>query len=140
MHHLGFTSCKADPDAWTRPAKKSDGSEYWEYVLLYTTDNALVASENSERFLREELERYFELKEESTGLPKIYLGSKMSKVVMENSTTAWLLSSSQYVQPAVKNVEDSLAKQNKKLPAHANTLLSSSDISIELQPVDVAYF
>ena len=35
MNHLGFEPCEADPDVWMRTAiKPSDGSEYWEYVLL----------------------------------------------------------------------------------------------------------
>ena len=29
MHHLGFKSCKADPDVWMRAAKKKYGTEYW---------------------------------------------------------------------------------------------------------------
>ena len=144
MHYLCFRSYKADPDVWMRPARKSGGSEYWEYVLLYT-DDALVVSESGERFLQEELGKYFELKEESIGPPKIYLGGKISKVVMENSSTAWSFSSSQYVQSAVKNVEDSLAKLGEKLPARANTPLTSNyhpeiDVSMELQPVDAVYF
>ena len=41
MDHLGFTSCVADPDLWLRVAKKKDGTEYYEYMLLYV-DDALV--------------------------------------------------------------------------------------------------
>ena len=29
MQHLEFKSCPADPDVWMRPAKHSNGSEYW---------------------------------------------------------------------------------------------------------------
>ena len=73
MSHLGFTPCRADPDVWMRPALKADGSEYWEYVLIYT-DDTLVVSENGETLLRTEIGKYFELKEESIGPPDIYLG------------------------------------------------------------------
>ena len=45
-----------------RAATKSDGSSYWEYVLLYV-DDALCISENAERVLRDEVGKYFELKE-----------------------------------------------------------------------------
>jgi hypothetical protein len=38
MHHGGFKSCPADPDVWMRSAIKSDGTEVYEYVLLYTDD------------------------------------------------------------------------------------------------------
>ena len=49
----------------------------------------------------------------------------MSKVVLENDLTAWSFSSPHYVQTAMKNVKDSLAKQDANLPARANTPLSS---------------
>ena len=64
MQFLNFTSCPADPDVWMRPAIKSDGSKCYDCVLLYVED-ALVVCENAESILRNELGRYFELKEES---------------------------------------------------------------------------
>jgi len=73
MMDLNFVPCLADPDVWMRPAKKANGSSYYEYILLYT-DDALCVSESPERVLREEIGKYFELKEESIGPPKIYLG------------------------------------------------------------------
>ena len=63
----------ADPDVWMRPAIKADGKLYYEYILLYT-DDALSIGENAEKVLRQELGKYFELKPESIGKPKIYLG------------------------------------------------------------------
>ena len=51
-----------------RPAIKSDGSKCYDYVLLYV-DDGLVVSENAESILRNELGRYFELKEESIARP-----------------------------------------------------------------------
>ena len=38
VKHLDFESYLADPDVWMRKAKKPNGSEYWEYILLYTDD------------------------------------------------------------------------------------------------------
>jgi hypothetical protein len=74
MRHLDFKSCLADPDVWMRPAQKPDGSEYYEYVLLYT-DDVLVVSTDGERILsRKGIGRYFDPKEEWIGPPKIYLG------------------------------------------------------------------
>lgn len=144
MQYLGFISCKADPDIWMRTAKKSDGSDYWEYVLLYV-DDALVVSENGEKFLREELGKYFELKEESIGPPKIYLGGKMSRVTMANGASAWAFSSSQYVRAAVENVEKYCKENDVKMPARAETPLTSNyrpeiDTTRELSPTDAAYY
>ncbi|KAL7531096.1 hypothetical protein ACHAXR_003841 [Thalassiosira sp. AJA248-18] len=63
MNFLGFKSCLADPDVWSRAATRADGTEYYEYVLLYV-DDALVFSDNAESILRKEIGKYFELKEE----------------------------------------------------------------------------
>ena len=78
MEFINFTSCPADPDVWMRPAIKSDGTKCYDYVLLYV-DDALVVSKNAESILRNELGRYFELKEESIGPPDHYLEAKSEK-------------------------------------------------------------
>jgi hypothetical protein len=69
MRHLNFESCLADPDVWMRPALKPDGSEYYEYILIYTED-VLVVSTDGERILRAGIGKYFELKEESIAPPR----------------------------------------------------------------------
>lgn len=82
MDFLGFKSSYGDPELWVRPGHKAGGTEYWEYVLLYVYD-VLVVSVNGENMLRNEIGKYFELKEESVGPPKIYLGGKLSLVTFE---------------------------------------------------------
>ena len=72
MHHLNCKSCSTDPDLWMQPSKKADGFPCYDYVLLYT-DDTLVISKNAKQILRGEIRKYFELKEESVGAPKIYL-------------------------------------------------------------------
>ena len=147
MHHLKFSSCPADPDVWMRPAIRSDGSKCYDYVLLYV-DDALVVSENAEDILRNELGRYFELKEESIGPPSQYLGGKVRKVQLENGVMAWAFSSSQYVHAAVKNVEEYLAKSGNerwKLPTKADTPTRTTyrpelDVTRELGAGDAAYY
>ena len=47
MRHIDFTSCLEDPDVWMIPAKNTDGTSYYEYILLYTND-ALVISQHAE--------------------------------------------------------------------------------------------
>ena len=147
MHFLGFKSCPADPDVWMRPAIKSDGTSVYDYVLLYT-DDTLVISENAENILRNEIGRYFELKKESIGPPTIYLGGHLSKVHLDNGVKAWAFSSSQYVQAAVKNVEEYLAKEENKrwkLPKKADTPMTTTyrpelDVSPELSPTEATYY
>jgi hypothetical protein len=58
---------------------------------------------------------------------------------------AWAFGSCQYVQSAVKNVEEHLAKIKEKLPYKAPTPLSSGyhpeiDVSPELGEADASYF
>jgi len=147
MRHLHFQPCLADPDVWIRPGKKSNGQDCYDYVLLYT-DDALVVGENAERILRSEIGKYFELKEESIGEPKIYLGGHVRKVQLENGVECWAFSSSQYVQAAVKNVEEYLSKRADdrwKLPGRAETPIQTSyrpelDVSPELNATESSYY
>ena len=55
MTHLGFKSCKADPDIWIREAIMNDGTEYWEYVLMYIYD-CLVVSQHGKNCFGRKLE------------------------------------------------------------------------------------
>ena len=144
MDHLGFRSCPADPDVWMRPAVKSDGSEIWEYCLLYV-DDMLVVSERGEEVIREEIGKYFVVKPDSIGPPSLYLGGHVRLVTLENGVKAWAFSSSQYVQAAVKNVETYLKSRGSKLAATAKTPLPTSyrpeaDLTPELNAADAAYY
>jgi hypothetical protein len=38
METLGYKGCLADLDVWMRPVTRSDGFEYYEYVLIYSDD------------------------------------------------------------------------------------------------------
>ena len=58
MRHLDFASCLSDSDVWMRPAKKINGTSYYEYIILYT-DDELVVIQHSEENLRKDLGRYF---------------------------------------------------------------------------------
>ena len=96
-----------------RPAQKGDSTPYYDYILLYM-DDALVVSDNAESILREEIGRYFELKEASIGPPKMYLGAGIRKLRLDNGLDAWTASLSQYVQAAVRNVEEYIEKSHEK--------------------------
>ena len=124
MDELGFTSCIAYPDVWMRRTKRGDRTAYYEYVLLYV-DDCVVISDRAENVNREEIGKYFVLKQESTKPPDLYLGGRMIQVTLDNGIKASTFGSSQYVQAAVKNIEGYLKKQGKKpLPTkvHQNPL------------------
>lgn len=127
-----------------RPSKKSDGTNHYEYVLLYT-DDIVVVSEQGEIILRQGIGKYFELKESSIGPPTIYLGGRLSQVTLENGVTAWAFGSSKYVQESVKNVEGYLERTNQALPSRAETPIRTSyrpelDMSPELASTEAAYY
>ena len=147
MYHLDFRPCLADPDVWMQPAQKGDGTPYYDYVLLYV-DDALVVSDNAESILREEIGKYFEQKETSIGPPKMYLGAGIRKVKLDNGLDAWTASSSQYVQAAVRNIEEYIEKSHDKrwkIPNKVETPMRSTyrpelDVSEELSPSDASYY
>jgi hypothetical protein len=112
--------------------------------LLYV-DNILITSKNASTVLQKEIGQHFVLREESIGPPSQYLGGKLCEVTLVNGTKAWAFGSCQYVQAAVRNVEDRLAKTGEKLPYKAPTPLSSRyrpeiDVSPELGDTDSSYF
>ena len=43
MKEIGFMSCQGDPDVWMTPLKKDDGTDVWEYFLLYTDDYLVIS-------------------------------------------------------------------------------------------------
>ena len=95
MEHLGFESFKGDPDVWMREAiHPKDGREYWEYILLYV-DGCLCCSHQPRGGLEKEIGKYWTMKNGSVGSPTIYLGNKVSHVILTNGVKAW--SSIQFV-------------------------------------------
>ena len=140
---LGYKSCLADPDLWIRVAVADSGCEYYEYMLLYT-DDCLSISEYPREALME-INKYFPLKPESVGSPRIYLGAKISKVQLPNGVEAYAMSMSQYVQEAVKNVEEHLKRKGLGLLKKASTPMSLSyspeiDASAELDQDGIGYY
>ena len=102
------------------PEIKSDGSEYYDYVLMYI-DDALVIIENCEYVLTKHIENYFELKEEFIGPPEIYLGGSLSNIYIENGVKEEVFGSTQYFRAAVENLEGYLKEKNIKLPVKCET-------------------
>jgi hypothetical protein len=144
MGHLGFSSSRADPNVWIRLSKQSKWEEYYEYLLLYVND-VLVISECAEQVLRLEIGQHFVLHKDLIGKPSNYLGGNLQEVTPENSAMVWAFGSCQYVQLAVKNVEEHFQAKEEKLPYKAPTPLSSGyrpeiDNSPELNNNNATYY
>lgn len=104
-----------------------------------------MVSHNGEHVLRKEIGRYFDLKEESIGLPKIYLEGHMHQVVLDNGIETWAFGSSQYVQLAVNNLEQHLKRNGLILPARALILIKHGyqpevDVTDELIMEEAMYY
>jgi hypothetical protein len=85
-----------------------DGVIYWAYILIYVDDILCVHHEPGDPLAK--LDEYFNMKEGSIQVTTFYLGSKLKKTAPPNDVVAWGMSSSKYVQSAVQNVQDYLAK------------------------------
>ena len=101
--------------------------------------------EEPEKFLREDLGNYFTLMEKLIGPPTQYLGNKVSLITLENGKKCWSFSLSQYVQNAVKNVEDYRSKcglgplPRVQSPWPSNYRLEA-DVTSELTLIQASYF
>ena len=100
---LKFTMCRADNDVWFRRATKSDGSAYYEYLLVYT-DDFLVLSMDPHAII-EALQKEVTLKETSIKDPEQYLGASVSKFDFDDGGWCWAMGSEQYVKEAIRNIE-----------------------------------
>jgi len=121
---LDFTASRADQDVWRRAATKSDGTKYYEYVLVYT-DDILAISENP-RAILERLNEYYLLKGGTIEEPKQYLGSSISKFYLpDDPKPRWCQGSEQYIKEAVRNVKEWLEARGLTLKTKAPSVLPS---------------
>ena len=147
LREMGYTSSKADPDLWMRPDTKSDGTEYYHYVICYVDDVA-VAMEDPKEFM-EALSKRFTLKEGSVQEPELYLGADVKKWYIADSDdpgkVRWALASTKYTKRAIADLEVELDAIGKRLPTKVTTPLASGyrpeiDQSVELNPERQNYF
>ena len=89
-------------------------------------DDCLVVLHKPEAILRKEIDKHFQLKEESIGPPSQYFGGKIRQVNMKNSQKCWAFGSTQYVIAALDNVEEYLSNKGEKLAAKSLTPLKSN--------------
>jgi Reverse transcriptase (RNA-dependent DNA polymerase) len=100
---LGFTSCRADPDVWLRPATKVNGFQYYEYLLTYV-DDCLVLSEKPQAII-DTLQNDHGYRLKDVGPPTRYLGAEIGKYDHGDGTSSWYMSSRLYLKQAIAEVE-----------------------------------
>jgi hypothetical protein len=123
----------------------SDGHNYYAYALLYV-DDILIAHHDSLLCLHE-IDKYFKMKPGSIGDPKFYLGAKVQQTKLLNGVYAWGMSSSKYIQAAIRNVKDYVANTcpGLKLAKRAMGLFPTGyilelDIMPELNNKDAMFY
>jgi hypothetical protein len=146
MKHLGWKYCRADRDLWSKRQKRpEEGFEYWAYILIYVDDILCVHHNPGDELIR--LDKYFKMKDGSIQEPTSYLGAKLKKTVLPNGVIAWGMSSSKYVNAAVKSVRGYLATSaggqtlKEKATAHFPVdYRPEIDTTPELSPVMANYY
>ena len=127
-----------------RKVRKSNGTEYYEYMILYVDDCLAISETPKESVLQ--LDKFFKMQPSSISPPNIYLGGKVNHMRLPNMVEAWNFSSSQYVQEAVSNVDKFLQYLDESMFfMKINTPLSNGytpelDSSPELYGADGYYY
>ena len=127
-----------------RETVRDDGTNYYEYLLFYK-NNCIAIGLNPEEIRRDEIRKYFKLKESSIGPLGQYIGGKVWKILLKNGIKCWVFGSSQYIQKDVKNLKKYLSERNKTLAKKVKVLLMRGyhpevDLSVEPNPEDSAYY
>ena len=78
MEALNCLPCRADPNVWMQKSRKSNGTEYYEYMLLYVDDCISISETPKEAVLQ--LNKFFKMQPSSIAPPNIYLGGKVKKM------------------------------------------------------------
>jgi hypothetical protein len=110
---MGFEPTQADPDAYRRRARKPDGTDYYELLLVYVDD--VLACSHDPQAIMDVLQKTYILKKGSLGPPTIYLGAEISKYQLGDGKSRWSMSSTRYVKNAIKTVEELLEKDGRTL-------------------------
>ena len=149
MKHLGYSSCPADPDVWIKRFTKPTGDKYYGYMLLYVDDALCVNHDAIAELVK--LDKHFKMKPGSIGDPDLYLGAKVSTFSIDGYADdepikAWGLSPTKYINAAIDNTEQYLAKRGRTLnkkntrAPFATGYRPELDATPELNEKDCSYY
>jgi hypothetical protein len=135
---MGYRSTIADPDVFMRKASKSNGFEYYEYMLTYV-DDCLCVSHRPEDTM-DVIGKIYDLKD-MVKPPERYLGANIKKWQLPDGQEVWSMSGKDYVKNAVKICKEMLLTDGKTLRSSkkaerpmAQTYRPEMDISHVLEP------
>ncbi len=121
IKEMGFTPSRGDPDLYFRAACKPDGTEYYEYLLVYV-DDILCISHNTKPVM-DKFAKIYRLKADSVGPPERYLGADVEKTTDASGVEAWAMSPDSYIRNSLKVVEgymdvDNVTTKKATCPFH----------------------
>ena len=140
LKSMGFTQSRADMDMWLRRQRKPDGSEYYEYLVVYV-DDVLIVSHNTQAIVDAIAAHPYELK--GGDAPETYLGATIGRFIIPGSNeSTWCMSSTQYLERAISTVESRMGKlpggkPTTPLPTDYHPEIDSSP---ELKDEDANYY
>ena len=142
LRELHYVPTQADPDVWLRPATKPDGTEYYEYVIVYVDDIGHASHDTS--VTMNGIQAAYKLKNDCVDPPKQYLGAGV-EFKMINGVECWTMNSNDYVKAAITNVDKKLAEKGLRLQPKCPTPIASGyrlelDSSAELNDLDGRYY
>ena len=142
LDEIGFKSSLADPDVWLRACVKSDGEEYYEYMLVYVDDLMCISHKALETM--SELQRFTKFKKDKIEDPTMYLGATLEKKRLGDKDM-WTMSSRDYIKAAIDTVEEQMEVFALKFPSRAVTPMIQGyapelDASEELESKGVTFF
>jgi hypothetical protein len=123
VHHLGIT-LQAALGIWALLHLEAIQAFGYEYLFVYTDDILAIGIDPKGILMK--LNKYYKLKTDSIHPPDDYLGTKIKKTALRNGASAWGQSSSHSVRNAVKNLEEWMVKEGRKLTKQASTTMSST--------------
>ena len=147
LDEVGFISTPADPDVWMRPAVKPGTSTsenfYYEYVMMYVDDILAISTDATAvlESLKSDTIRY---KHDKIDTPEMYLGAKLQLKELNNEN-CWSITSVEYINAAVKTIEEAIRNKRWQVPAKAKTPMTLSyypelDTSPELGTDDITLY
>ena len=108
LYEMSLADTRADPCVLRRRARRANGEEYYELILVYVDDILLVSADPKP--VLDEIDGYYKIKSGSIGEPSVYLGAQIYKHSLPDGRWAWGMTSEKYLGNAVKIVEDMLEK------------------------------
>ena len=130
LRDLGFESSYADPDVWMRHSVKKDGTNYYEYILVYV-DDQLTISENPKAITDALQQPPHNYTLRDVGEPTRYLGANIGKYNLDGKDT-WFLSADEYLQKAIPTIEERYGKLEEKFPKSKLGIPAATDYHPEI--------